>query len=217
MRNTNKTLLVLILAGMLALLVSGCEKQSRYQVLTFFFTGVPPIDGTVAEKKADDKKIMKRKKRSAMIPKVFIHGPKAAGECFYCHNTDSTQSFRSVKRGGGMPSLGDITPGRLAVSPKDLCVQCHTSKSTELRFTEGLWVHGPLSGGSCNACHDYHQTVNRYMLHKESSIELCTQCHAKGYIMQTKEHVTEDECISCHNPHVGENRLLLRKDFDEVF
>ena len=217
MVNIPKIFLVIFLAGILVMLVSGCEKQSRHNVLTFFFTGVPPLGGEIGEMVKHEDKVKKRK-RKLNIPKVFIHGPKAAGECFYCHDTESTQSFLNVRKsGGGMPRMGDITPGRLAVPANELCVQCHTSKSAELRYTQNLWVHGPLSDGGCTACHDYHQTLNQYMLIAKTSVELCTQCHAKGYIMQTEVHKSEDECISCHNPHVGANRLMLRKDFDEVF
>ncbi len=216
MKHYGKTILLVLLMAACALIIAGCEKQTKYEILTFFFTGVPPIDGERRE--VDGEVNVDRKpKQKRPAPQVFIHGPKAAGECFYCHDTDSTLSFQRVKKGGGMPRLGDITPGRLTMPFKDLCIQCHTSKSSELRFTEDLWVHGPLSDGQCTACHDYHQTKYQYMLLSESSIELCSRCHAKGYIMQTEEHKSEEECISCHNPHVGANRLLLRKDFDEVF
>jgi predicted CXXCH cytochrome family protein len=217
MVSNSKIFLVIFLTGILCMLMSGCEKQSRHKVLTFFFTGVPPLGGEIGEMVEYESKVKKRK-RKLNVPKVFIHGPKAAGECFYCHDTDSSQSFRKVRKtGGGMPRMGDISPGRLAVPKKELCVQCHTSKSAEFRYTQNMWVHGPLSDGECNACHDYHQTQNRYMLIKEKSIDLCTQCHANGYIMKTEVHNTKDECISCHNPHVGADRLMLRADFNELF
>jgi predicted CXXCH cytochrome family protein len=217
MTNSTKIFLVIFLFGISGMLMSGCEKQSRHKVLTFFFTGVPPLGGEISEMVELDTKVKKRKRR-LNIPKVFIHGPKAAGECFYCHDTESSLSFRKVRKAGArMPKLDEIKPGRLAVSPKDLCTQCHTSKSAELRYSQNMWVHGPLSDGTCTACHDYHQTNYQYMLLKEKSVDLCTQCHTKGYIMLTEAHKNDDECISCHNPHVGANRLMLRKDFNEIF
>lgn len=212
-----KVLIIFLLTGACALFLTGCEKQARYKVLTFFFTGVPPIDGKVKDNAVQTAAVKKPKKRQ--VYPAFVHGPKASGECFYCHDTDSTQSFKQTKksRGGGMPNLKDIKPGRLIVDRKDLCVQCHTSKSSEMRYVEDLWIHGPLAEGSCTACHDYHETRFRYMLRKESSIDLCTRCHADGFLEQTEEHTNGEECTSCHNPHIGANRLLLRKDFDEVF
>ena len=183
--------------------------------MTFFFTGVPPIDG-VKKDKTDKKDKVKKARSRKRIPQIFIHGPKAAGECFHCHDTTSTQSFRQTKK-GGVPRLGDIKPGRLVAPLKELCIQCHTSKSPALRYAENLWVHGPIAEGFCTSCHDYHQTKFNYMLVRESSIDLCTQCHAEGFIVETEEHTRGEECISCHNPHLGANRLLLRKDFDEVF
>ncbi len=205
----------MLLLAVIALLVTGCEKQTKYKVLTFFFTGVPPIDG-VKESDSGKKEAAKKKKSRRRIPQIFIHGPKASGECFYCHDTASTQSFRQTKQ-GGVPRLGQIKPGRLVAPLKELCVQCHISKSPELQYISNLWVHGPIAEGFCTSCHDYHQTKFEYMLLRESSIDLCTQCHAGGFIVETEAHTGGEECISCHNPHLGANRLLLRKDFDEVF
>jgi predicted CXXCH cytochrome family protein len=209
-------LLVLVVTGMIVLFAAGCEKHTKHEVLTFFFTGVPDPDAERLSQTRGEK-IAVKKKRRRPIRQVYTHGPKASGECFYCHNTDSTQSFKSLKKGKGMPQLSDITPGRLVTSKKALCVQCHTTKSAELMFTDNLWVHGPLADGLCTACHDYHETKYPYMLKSKSSIKLCTQCHAKGFISEIEGHKNEDECISCHNPHVGLNRLLLRRDYNEVF
>jgi predicted CXXCH cytochrome family protein len=208
--------LVLVVTGILVLFTAGCDKYTKHEVLTFFFTGVPSPDEKNTTAEAGKRRVVEKPKKKK-IPVMYIHGPKAAGECFHCHNTDSTQSFRTVKRGTGMPKLTDITPGRLTTSKQELCIQCHATKSAELMFTDNLWVHGPLADGLCTACHDYHATKFPYMLFSDSSIVLCTQCHEKGYITQIEEHIKEEECISCHNPHMGANRLLLKKDYDEVF
>lgn len=212
-----KVLTIFLLTGVCALFLTGCEKHTRYKILTFFFTGVPPIDGEVKDVAGKSAGIKKPKKKR--VYPAFVHGPKASGECYYCHDTDSTQSFKQSKRrrGGGMPNLKDIKPGRLVTSRKAICIQCHTSKSSEMRYVENLWIHGPLAEGHCTACHDYHQSRFRYMLLKDNSIDLCTGCHTGGFLELTEEHKRGEECISCHNPHMGVNRLLLRKDFDEVF
>ena len=115
------------------------------------------------------------------------------------------------------PDLSQLAPGRLAVPRKKICLQCHTTKDSELNYTANMWVHGPVSSGQCVVCHDYHESRYQYMLLSKSSIVLCTQCHAKGYLGDSEANQKGDECISCHNPHIGANRLLLRKDFDEIF
>lgn len=217
-KRTNKILMGAALIAMVGIFASGCDKYERHRTLTFFFDGVPPLEGERgAEVKVEKQAVSEVKKKSPVSP-VFVHGPKAAGECFHCHNTATTMSFsKEGKKTGSMPRLGDITPGRLVAPIKELCVQCHTSKSAQLRQAENLWVHGPLSDGTCTVCHDYHETPSQYMLLMERSIDLCSQCHADGYIMEAEHHRRGEECISCHNPHIGANRYLLRKDFNERF
>ena len=214
MSNVFRIFIVFSFIGILGISVSGCGKQTRYKVLTFFFTGVPSLETQKTTTRKGDKI---KKKTRRVVQRPFIHGPRASGECFFCHDTESSLSFRETKLGPGIRNLSEITPGRLVKARNKICVQCHMSKSAELLFTENLWVHGPVSDGLCGPCHDYHQTKNQYMLVRASSIDLCTQCHAKQYIMQTEAHQTNAECITCHNPHIGTSRLLLRKDFDEVF
>ena len=196
--------------------MNGCDKHSRYKVLTFFFTGVPPIDGSQVVKKKGKTRADRKKKKKIRKFTSFVHGPKASGECFFCHDTSSSQSFRNLRK-GGMPRLGEIKPGRLVADLKEICIQCHTSKSSYIQYAQNLWLHGPVSSGNCTSCHDYHQTRFRYMLFTDNSRDLCTRCHKDGFMLQTESHNNKKQCISCHNPHIGANRLLLRKDYDEVF
>jgi predicted CXXCH cytochrome family protein len=208
-----------ILLSVIFIFVSGCDKHTRYKVLTVFFTGVPPIDGSQVVMKKDRARGVKkkqRKKRRRLKSKVFVHGPKASGECFYCHDTARSQSFRRMKE-GGVPDLGKIKPGRLIDDLEVLCIQCHTSKSAEIQYVQNMWVHGPVSTGNCTACHDYHQTKFNYMLFTDDSRDLCMQCHKEGFMIQSESHKNKKQCISCHNPHIGADRLLLRKDYDEIF
>ncbi|MFA7384228.1 MAG: hypothetical protein WC001_12350, partial [Desulfurivibrionaceae bacterium] len=44
-RNNYRLLLAGLLPALLAILAGGCSRAARHDVLTFFFTGVPPLDG----------------------------------------------------------------------------------------------------------------------------------------------------------------------------
>ena len=210
-------MLCLAIIGSFAIFAAGCEKHTRYKVLTFFFTGVPPITGGQHLGTAAGSVKEERTKRRVKQSIVFMHGPKASNQCYYCHNTASSKSFRAIETGSSMPRLGEIKPGRLVLPIKELCIQCHVTKSTDVAYVGDLWLHGPLADGNCVICHDYHETKYKYMLYTERTNELCGRCHADGFLGSSEEHKRGSECTECHNPHLGANRLLLKKDYNEIF
>ncbi|MBI4849980.1 MAG: cytochrome c3 family protein [Nitrospirae bacterium] len=203
--------------------IAGCDKYTNYKILTFFFTGVPPLAGkeepvetggsiTKAEQ-------LKKRKDKRDIPS-YAHGPYGASQCNQCHSTSSTATFsrKLDTPDKNIPSVAALdTVSRLILPVKELCIDCHTSKSVSAAFNLGLWVHGPVSEGICTACHNPHQSLYPYLLLKGNSKDMCTKCHIKGFIMDTEEHRKDEDCTSCHNPHVGMNRFLLKKDYDEAF
>jgi predicted CXXCH cytochrome family protein len=205
------------------LLIAGCDKYTRYKVATFFFTGVPPIyeEDPLAEKKEEIRRPLRKGKLERLPPIIpaFVHGPYGTGECELCHETTATAAFRrpEKKKARIITGVSQSIAGRLVMPVKDLCIECHITKSQPSAFKRRLWLHGPVASGMCTICHNAHQSPFRYMLLKESSIELCTQCHTKGYITEIEEHKRDEECISCHNPHLGKNRFLLKKDYTEIF
>lgn len=216
-KRRNRVLTGLFLLSFLILFTSGCDKYTRHKVLTFFFTGVPHPD---EEKKVPGVPIVKKIKGKP-VPEVafFAHGPHAAKQCYHCHNMPTTFGFRKTgekKKTGGIPSLGGQNPGLLVTPPEDLCIECHTSKSAQSAHSKDLWSHGPVANGKCIVCHDPHQNVNIYMLLKKPE-EICIQCHSKGYVIKTAIHKDLGDCLSCHNAHFGKDRLLLKKDYKEVF
>lgn len=219
----NKSVIVsvIVIALMIFAMTAGCDKYTRHNVLTFFFTGVPPLEEEKKVEEMDTVKILtmeKKKKRTPIEPVSFAHGPYAAGHCDTCHEASATVGFRKTDKMkvGGIPGLGGI-PGRLVAPLRELCIDCHTQKSAVLAYSSDLWVHGPVAHGDCIVCHSPHRSPSQYMLLKEKSIELCTQCHTKGYMLEIEEHKEEKECNLCHNPHLGKDRFLLKKDFNEVF
>lgn len=210
---------------MLFFFITGCDKYTKYKVASFFFTGVPHPDEQMQTSSINTGKPLspaelakaKRALKSQDI-KFVSHGPYAANQCYQCHDTNTTAGLSNKgKKTTTMPQWSGRMPGRLVAPLKKLCSECHVTKSTESAYNRELWIHGPVSDGMCTLCHNPHQTSNPYMLKKETTIELCTSCHGKGYIIETEEHTSGKECGSCHNAHLGANRFLLKKDFNEIF
>lgn len=218
---SNKPLLGLVLLGIIIVFITGCDRAARYKVLTFFFTGVPPLDQEIKDESGEVRTIKKAEvKKKRYIPTVsYAHGPYAAGQCELCHDASATVGFRKSgkEEPKGVPQLAQTTPGRLVTPLKELCIECHIDKSKEAEYRKGLWFHGPVANGNCTFCHGPHQSRFQYILLKETTIELCTQCHTSENIIGTEEHKGEKECTSCHNAHMGINRFLLKKDFNEIF
>jgi predicted CXXCH cytochrome family protein len=215
-----KTGMFLICTSIL-IFITGCDKYTRHKVLTFFFTGVPPLEEEkkpVIEEKVEEVQQIKKRKKPDLRVVSFSHGPFASGQCYQCHEISSTVGFRRFgeKAGVRVRTIQQI-PGRLVTPLEELCIECHTSKSLTTAYSRGLWTHGPVANGDCTVCHNPHRSFFQYMLLKEKSTELCAECHAGGYLMQIEEHKKDKECITCHNPHVGKDRFLLKKDFNEVF
>jgi len=208
---------VLILAAFTTS-ISGCSKETKHKVLTFFFTGVPPL-GEESKEELENDKSTQAPKQTPTIVKVYTHPVTAANLCSECHQTIA--NFTVFGRGTRTTSFqkGAISPGPLVVDSKELCVKCHKDKSASEALAAGLWMHPTSAKGDCYACHDPHQSTHQYILVKEPA-EICTPCHKETEMMakvKDKEaHKLPSNCLSCHNPHLGKNRALLTKDYKEV-
>jgi predicted CXXCH cytochrome family protein len=208
--------MVTVFAGMtlFLILLTGCDRHTKHEVLTFFFTGVPPLEGN--ESQAPVALIVQSEVKKAEVRKSWpsIHGPYAAGECYQCHVLKGEQ--KEILQKGSFPNLQSL-PKDLLIPKNELCNECHLTKSFAAAFTENLWIHGPVSAGMCTTCHHHHQSRYRYLLLKETSKQLCSQCHIEESITTIEEHMEDKECTFCHNPHLGKNRFLLKKDFFETY
>ncbi len=212
---------IFIILFLTALLLSGCEPQKQHQVLTFFFTGVPPLDEN--EEVVEDKnqstppaaKIIAKPAPEAPKP-LFSHPVWAAGTCNPCHETSGTFSTPGITKtqtkvfqtGGGMP-------GKLTLPKNEICIQCHKDKTSKRALIDNLWLHNTTAKGDCLACHDPHQSNNEKTLRQPPSI-LCLPCHKEGPFLATPVHQTGEECLSCHNPHMGLDKNLLIKEYKEI-
>lgn len=209
----------ILMALVLTASLTGCEAKSRHQVLTFFFTGVPPLDESEVTRDNEEKQSpseMDQSKKVAVVQVLYSHPIWAAGTCTSCHESTGTFSLPGVvqkqtqsvfKTGGGMP-------GKLTLAENKICIQCHQDKTPLRALTEKLWLHNTTARGDCLACHDPHQSKNENILRKPSAT-LCLPCHEKGSFRETPVHQSEAECLSCHNPHMGLNKTLLTREYQE--
>jgi predicted CXXCH cytochrome family protein len=201
--------------------LTGCDRYTRYKVATFFFTGVPHIHEkdplTIKEPELITRADETEEMRLLRAMRYFVHGPYANKGCVLCHEETSGAGFNIAGKKQESTRVIKAISGKLLLPLRDLCIDCHSRKSVQAAFDQDLWIHGPVSVGLCISCHSPHQSPYQYMLLKESSIELCTQCHAEGYITEIEEHTRNEECVLCHNSHLGKDRFLLKKDFSEIF
>jgi len=217
-----KNCLYIFVILVVCLFTAGCDKYTKYKVLTVFFTGVPHPEKqpelSMTVEKANEPSEGEPTKTVAVSS---IHGPYAAGMCYLCHEVSTTAGLktrdRTKKPVQQTKRFDSALPGRLLAPVQELCIECHTSKSSKSAFSRDLWIHGPVSSGTCTICHSPHATQYRYMLRNGNSNQMCAMCHEEGFISNTEDHREGKDCITCHNAHLGKSRFLLKKDFDEVF
>lgn len=213
----------LVAATGLLLVLSACDRQIQYAVLTTVFTGVPPMDelygDTVPEQDAKEIAALGRDNRV-----VFKHPLWESRQCGACHQPSAagdTVSFEWQIEQFGVADLAELPAvGGLLLPADKLCVKCHLDKTGRRAIRERLWLHNPVARGDCLACHSEHKSLNLSIL-KRPLAETCLPCHQADQLPvdcasgDGGDSETPD-CLSCHNTHVGRDRMLLRRDFTEV-
>jgi len=184
------TILLLILAPVWML--TGCNKYTRYNVLTAVFDGVPHPDDLTEEVTAlEDVSIRDEERRLAALPVRYTH-PSAGteGGCALCHG----------------PPKAMVIPG------KDMCVRCHAHVTEKKPF-----IHGPAVL-DCIVCHEPHESKTKSLL-KIIGNELCFECHYRQNredAYETEEHRDIEEvdyvCLACHDPHGGKDRFFVKEE-----
>lgn len=220
----------------LAVVLTGCSHQVRHELLTFFFTGVPPLEGEQKPVEATSQPAVKDQKTAptgqsagastAFSPpklqqQYYSHPLWEDGSCAACHQVNKLFSLTPGEAGGKRqaPAVfysGGGMPGPL-LSPKDnLCKGCHTDKTGLRAIRDKLWIHNTAAKGNCLACHDAHQSRQAGVLRMPAD-KLCRSCHPEEKLAGIPMHRQVSEpCLSCHNPHLGKDRRLLTQDYREV-
>ena len=177
------------------MLIGSCgDPATRHRILTFFFDGVPPLEGEADQAKETG---------SAAVPGE----PDEPRTVWYVHeaNKDCSQCHGQRKKGFFSRQVN------LVATIPELCYTCHTGYAR----LEG-YVHGPVALGQCLFCHDPHKTRNKYLLRKPQP-ELCYLCHDEGDITMIAAHAEQSpsECTRCHEGHTSSTRHLLKKDWNQ--
>lgn len=144
-------------------------------------------------------------KRKDLI-RAFLHGPMSAGLCTICHSPHGSSEKYQLRRYVG-----------------DLCVMCHEGlKAASFRKD----IHKPVNDGACTACHEPHSSQRNDNFVKKPGNDLCLACHARidrtshthpfGVPPKGERLIKLDKegnlvCVSCHEPHAGDEAKLLVK------
>lgn len=197
------------------ILATSCSEQTRYKALTFFFTGVP---SSADERRAQERVHEESRVKNGVDRSILSsHSYFTSKKCGRCHLTSLSQSFsRAAQRGMPTVSLrGEGTAENPRLPLKKICVTCHVNRSDIFASANNLWLHAPVTKGNCIFCHFPHQSRYPALLIDKAE-NLCIMCHSEGLIKLTNKHRELKDCLKCHTPHLGKDKLLLIKDYKEV-
>ena len=151
---------------------------------------------------------------------INTHLPYAKKYCTQCHLPSGFRDpYQPLSEEPAFDFVGRAMPNpwRLLLPVDQLCMKCHRYDTSEKTFSGEVWIHAPSAQGACIFCHSAHASPNPHLLRSKSSKLCAERCHLEGYIMKIKAHQGPEECIECHNPHVGINSLMLKKDYREMW
>jgi predicted CXXCH cytochrome family protein len=116
------------------------------------------------------------------------HTPAESGECSSCHTPHASNN-----------------KFLLAKSGKSMCFECHDDFLEKAPFK-----HSAVD--ECSECHNSHVSEHSGLLTR-SPAALCTECHELKDLERTEGHknMGDKSCLSCHDPHVGKDKYLLRE------
>ncbi len=131
-----------------------------------------------------------------MGKKAFLHGPIIYGQCEPCHVAiEKRHEFQEAPKG------------------KDLCLKCHDVERRK------AVVHKPFDG-DCKACHNPHESDQRYFVKGGTGSEGCLQpgCHADFPKDSKFQHTSLEKggCLVCHTSHQSDHEKLLTSPKDEL-
>ena len=160
----------------------------------------------------------------------FGHGPFSGGYCTACHNPHksarrhllvgqgdelclrchlasdlSADVFHGLAGAECRDCHGSHGSNNFSILRAESCTLCHGDLGDSFAF-----LHGPVDAGLCSACHVSHYRGGEKHLLREGD-GLCLSCHEPEEWIAVELHSDLEgfTCTECHNPHGGEDRLLL--------
>ena len=183
-------LIGLMLLVFLGIFIVSCDEVERYNVMTFFFEGVPPLGQDQLTEEFGD---YDSRELSQTRPKQiwFTHQP--AKDCTTCHDFSKRRVFSSQTY--------------LIKPVPELCYECHADYTTSASY-----VHGPVAVGRCLFCHNPHKSRIEHLL-TEPEPQLCYQCHNIDAVKLIPAHLVKQQfaCTDCHNAHTSSVKYLLNE------
>ena len=124
----------------------------------------------------------------------FVHGPVSAGECTVCHGELAKHKDKPEQN-----KFGKV---------KDLAKKCY---SCHEKFKAKKFIHTPVEDGDCIACHNPHESPNKFQLLAKGSA-LCFNCHDEAMAGGAFVHgpVAVGGCVACHDPHTADYAKNLK-------
>lgn len=203
--------------------LAGCNKQSQYRTLTFFFTGVPPYEEWVKEENVSATEQSDEEKEVVGKSYASTHKPWQDGACGRCHQlkTEEITSASDAPEDQNDDFTAHVS-AELTLPKEELCLQCHGDKTPRQAIKKRLWLHTAVAEGKCLACHVPHHSEYPDLL-RTSVEEVCSTCHSdksalpKACSQEPSGPGTRnvEGCFACHNAHLGVNSNLLFREYDE--
>jgi len=121
--------------------------------------------------------------------------------CIGCHKTDKPNFVRQHMN---YPVAGSR------------CTSCHDPHGSDRKGILYNNVHKPVATRMCNQCHEEATAASPLKTKREGG-ELCRGCHSDMYnttFGKNRVHsplFSKKGCLSCHNPHAGKEKGLLKQ------
>ena len=192
-----------VLLGLLGIAAIGlglasCSSTSSYEILSFFFDGVPNPNAPPEPEPKEPARDPRRAEAAQPRPTpAVVHRPVREKRCSECHGT----------RRGGSIFMGQP---RMLGSDSQLCFQCH-------QLAEREYQHAPAVAGLCTRCHHPHQSEHPRLLLEAKVADLCRACHSAETFATQQEHEAraDRDCHSCHDPHASNARYFLLQGHED--
>jgi predicted CXXCH cytochrome family protein len=209
----------LLTAGSVAIfLLTACSSAEKRKLVNIIFTGVPS-----AEEQGKPMSAAPVTTTGDALQDVLLwtHGIYGAGQCEGCHVGSAVEHFRPFGRAsstaaGPAPQVMFDVGTKLVLPPDELCISCHTTHDVGFSDALDLVMHLPVAAGFCLACHASHQAQRQYQLFGKDNVELCVRCHSGLQQVSGHEEEADDDCLTCHNPHMGRSSSMFKAEFDEL-